>query len=282
MVAEQAGKLFVVATPIGNLSDLSPRARLVLEQVDLIAAEDTRRTGQLLTSLGLRKPLLGLHEHNELERSEELLAALQAGKTVALVSDAGTPLVSDPGYRLLAAARRAVIPVSPVPGPSAALAALSVAGLPTDRFHFEGFLPAKSAARLQRLAALATVRNTMIFFEAVHRIDACLADLAQVFGPDRPATLAREVTKLHETFYRGSLAQLRAKLGKDPGGHRGEFTLVVAGHADSPNTENPEIARIFNILVNDLPPGKAASLTAKITGARRGEIYRLMRLSNSE
>ncbi len=281
-MVEQAGKLFVVATPIGNLADLSPRARLVLEQVDLVAAEDTRRTGQLLTSMGLRKSLLALHEHNEVERSQELLTILQAGKTVALVSDAGTPLVSDPGYRLLAAVREAAIPVSPVPGPSAALAALSVAGLPSDRFHFEGFLPAKRWARLQRLEVLASLPITMIFFEAVHRIDACLADLGQAFGSERPASLARELTKVHETFYRGSLAEVRAGLSQDPGAKRGEFTLIVAGCEDSQQAGNSEIARIFEILVADLPPGKAASMTAKITGARRGEVYRLMRLSNSD
>lgn len=274
--------LYVVATPIGNLADLSPRARETLDRVAFVAAEDTRHTGQLLTQLGLHKRLVSLHEHNEAERVGEVLAALGAGQDVALVSDAGTPLVSDPGFRLLAAVRAAGLPASPVPGPSAALAALSVAGLPSDRFYFEGFLPPRPAGRRRRLVELAARAETLIFFEAVHRIDASLADLADAFGPDRPAMLARELTKRHETLYRGSLAEVRQARAADPGGHRGEFTLVVGGCEAAPAVRDEEIRRVLGVLAAELPPGQAARLTARLTGARRQLVYRLGGLPESE
>jgi len=277
MTAEP-GTLYVVATPIGNLDDLSPRARLILDAVAVVACEDTRRTGQLLTRLGLRRPLLSLHEHNEAERVEQLLGRLRSGDDIALVSDAGTPLVSDPGYRLLAALREADLPVCPVPGPSAVIAALSVAGLPSDRFHFEGFLPSRSAARRRRLQTISAYPQTLVFYEAVHRIDACLADLAEVLGPDRPATLCRELTKRHETIQRSTLAGLRSLRGDDPGADRGELTLVVGGQMTESDPNMAELERVFGLLAKELPPGRAASLAARITGAKRADAYRLASL----
>lgn len=282
MVTGEPGTLYVVATPIGNLEDLSPRARLILDTVAVVACEDTRRTGQLLTRLGLKQSLVSLHEHNEEQRVEELLARLRGGEDIALVSDAGTPLVSDPGYRLLAALRAAELPVCPVPGPSAVIAALSVAGLPSDRFHFEGFLPPKAAARRRRLQAIAAYPQTLVFYEAVHRIDACLADLADVLGAARPATLCRELTKRHETILRGSLAGLRALRQADPGADRGEMTLVVGGHIADPGPASAELERVFGLLAKELPPGRAAALAARITGARRADAYRLARLPDPD
>lgn len=276
------GTLYVVATPIGNLEDLSPRAAKILATVALIACEDTRRTGQLLTHLGLQKPLVSLHEHNEGQRVEQLLERLRAGDDVALVSDAGTPLVSDPGYRLMAALRIAQLPVCPVPGPSAALAALSIAGLPSDRFHFEGFLPAKATARRRRLQKLASYPQTLVFYEAVHRIDACLADLVYVLGAERPATLCRELTKRHETIQQGTLAELQTLRESDPGAERGEITLVVGGAAADDAPAAAELQRVFNLLAAELPPGKAAALAARITGARRADAYRLARLPDAD
>jgi 16S rRNA (cytidine1402-2'-O)-methyltransferase len=276
------GTLYVVATPIGNLDDLSKRARQVLDTVAVVACEDTRRTGQLLTHLGIQQPLLSLHEHNEAQRTDQLLQRLQAGEDVALVSDAGTPLISDPGYRLLAAVRDADLPVCPVPGPSAALAALSVAGLPSDRFHFEGFLPSKSAARRRRLQTLASCPHTLVLFEAVHRVDACLADLAEVLGGDRPATLCRELTKRYETIQRGTLADLQDQRHADAGAARGEITLVVGGCDTAEGPAPAELERVYRLLAAELPPGKAAALAARITGARRADAYRLARVPDSE
>ncbi|UCG73124.1 MAG: 16S rRNA (cytidine(1402)-2'-O)-methyltransferase [Chromatiales bacterium] len=276
------GTLYVVATPIGNLDDLSPRARRILETVAVVACEDTRRTGQLLTRLGVQQTLLSLHEHNETRRVGELLEKLRGGQDVALVSDAGTPLVSDPGYRLLAALREAQLPVCPVPGPSAVIAALSVAGLPSDRFHFEGFLPPKAAARRRRLQIIAAYPQTLVFYEAVHRIDECLADLADILGPHRPATLCRELTKRHETIQRGTLAELRELRRSDEGADRGELTLVVGGQLADRGPADAELERIFGLLVQELPPGRAAALAARITGAKRADAYRLARLPDPE
>ena len=210
------GTLYVVATPIGNLGDIGGRALEVLGRVDAVCAEDTRHTRQLLGHFGLERPLLALHEHNEDAIAARVVARLQAGESLALVSDAGTPLVSDPGFRLVRAARAAGIRVSPVPGASALVAALSVAGLPSDRFVFEGFLPAKAAARRERLQALAAEPRTLLFYESSHRIAGTLADAVDAFGGDRAAVLARELTKLFETVLDGSLAELRARVDADP------------------------------------------------------------------
>ncbi|MFP4155958.1 MAG: 16S rRNA (cytidine(1402)-2'-O)-methyltransferase, partial [Halothiobacillaceae bacterium] len=206
------GTLYVVATPLGNLADWSDRARAVLSQVDLIACEDTRHSGRLLDHFGIGTRRLSLHEHNEAERSRTLIDALQAGSSVALISDAGTPLVSDPGFVLVRAVRAAGHPVSPIPGPAALVAALSAAGLPSDRFAFEGFLPAKSSARRQRIERIASYAGTTIFYESPHRLVDMVNDLTDVLGEDRPAVLAAELTKRHERFFDGSLAQLAQML----------------------------------------------------------------------
>jgi len=269
------GTLYVVATPIGNMGDLSPRAREVLGSVALIAAEDTRHAGQLLTRVGITARLLSLHEHNEADRVDEIVSRLGTGDSVALVTDAGTPLISDPGYRLLAAARAAQIPVSPVPGPCALIAALCVAGLPTDRFYFEGFLPARSAARMARLRSLADRVETLVFYESGNRLPDALADAITVFGGERAAAVGRELTKLHETVYRGSLAEVRAELLADPGGEKGECTWLVAGSAMETSPDDSELARVVSILTADLPASQAASLAARITGAPRRVAYRL-------
>jgi 16S rRNA (cytidine1402-2'-O)-methyltransferase len=269
------GTLFVVATPIGNLDDISRRALDVLAAVDVVAAEDTRRTGQLLTRLGVRNRLLSLHEHNESARIEGIVNDLVSGRSVALVSDAGTPLISDPGYRLLAAVRQHGLPVSPVPGCCAAIAALSIAGLPGDHFYFEGFLPAKSVARKKRLQVVCTRPETVVCYEAVHRINEVLAELGDIAGPDRPIALAREITKLHESIYRGTVAQVREQLAADPGGDKGEFTLVIGGHSEPSVPGDGELARVLAILLADLPPRQASGLAARITGANRRDAYRL-------
>jgi 16S rRNA (cytidine1402-2'-O)-methyltransferase len=274
-LVNEPGTLYVVATPIGNLDDLSARARDVLAHADLVAAEDTRRAAQLLTGLGVRKKLVSLHEHNESERVEQILKALNAGDDVALISDAGTPLISDPGYRLLFAVRSESLPVSPVPGSCAAIAALSIAGLPSDRFRFEGFLPAKSAARKKKLAVLCRNPETLILYESVHRIRDLLADLEAVAGSHRPITLARELTKIHETIYRGSVAEVRAQLEADPGGHKGEFTLVLAGPGEPAGPDQAELERLLGILLEEVSTRQAARLAARITGARRQDAYTL-------
>jgi 16S rRNA (cytidine1402-2'-O)-methyltransferase len=265
--------LHIVATPIGNLGDLSPRAQQVLREVAAICAEDTRRSGQLLAHFGIGTPLLALHEHNEQQLAERLVARLLGGESLALVSDAGTPLVSDPGYRLVRAARAAGVKVSPVPGPSALIAALSVAGLPSDRFAFEGFLPAKASARRERLAALAGEPRTLVFYESAPRIDESLADLRAAFGDDRPAVLARELTKLFETVLDGDLAALHARVLADADQRKGEFVLVVQGMGEDADAKLAEGRRVHAILARQLPPSAAAKLAAEITGAPRKALY---------
>ena len=271
------GTLQVVATPIGNLADLSPRAQQALGEADVIAAEDTRRTLQLLHSLGISRPLVSLFEHNESQRVPQLLERLAAGQSVALVSDAGTPLLSDPGFELVRAASRAGFAVHALPGPSAITTALAVAGLPTQRFCFEGFLPARANERRSALAALAHEPRTLVFFEAPHRIRATLQDLAAEFGPEREAVVARELTKTHETIYRGTLAELGATAAHDENFERGEITLVVAGAAPAPGaTADPvQLRRTVDILLRELPPGRAAAVAAQLTGATRAAAYAL-------
>ena len=274
--SESAGILYVIATPIGNLADLSARAKDVLGAVDLVAAEDTRRGGKLMAHLGLDKKLLSLHEHNEDAQTPKLLAELEAGRHIALISDAGTPLISDPGLRLVAGAKALGLAVVSVPGPSAVTAALSVSGLATDRFVFEGFLPRRQKQRRVRLKSLAAEPRTIVFFEAVHRIEAALADMVEVFGRERRATLARELTKLHEQAVTDSLADLSAALGnKVP--LLGEFVIVVAGAKASPAADDNEIRRIYELLIEELPPGRAVALCAKISGRSRNEVYALTR-----
>lgn len=269
------GRLQVVATPIGNLADLSARARTALEAADLIAAEDTRHTLVLLQAFGIAKPLISLHGHNESQRVPQLLARLEAGETVALVSDAGTPLLSDPGFELVQRAAQAGIPVESIPGPSAITAALAVAGLPTARFCFEGFLPARAAERRTALAGLAHEARTLVFFEAPHRIAATLHDMAAEFGA-RAAVVARELTKAHETIYRGTLHELAARAAADENFQRGEITLVVHGAATAAaGVDEGELRRTVDILAKELPPGRAAAVAAALTGASRAAAYAL-------
>lgn len=269
-----SGKLWVVATPIGNLEDLSARAQTVLREADLIAAEDTRHSAALLRQFGIATRTFALHEHNERDASEALVRRMAAGETIALISDAGTPLVSDPGFRLVRAARAAGLAVSPVPGACAAVAALSVAGLPSDRFVFEGFLPPKSAARRARLAELAPDTRTLIFYESSHRVAESLADMAQVFGAARRAVMARELTKLFETVLDDTLGALAQRVREDADQQRGEFVLLVAGlDADSDDARLAEGRRVFELLRKELPPSRAAKLASEITGAPRKALY---------
>lgn len=271
------GELRVVATPIGNLADLSPRAREALATADVIAAEDTRHSAQLLRYLGLERPLVSLHEHNEAARVPALIARLQAGENVALVSDAGTPLLSDPGAGLVGAAVAAGLRVTPLPGASALLAALCVAGLPAERFSFEGFLPAKTMARRQALEALANDARTLVFYEAPHRIVDTLSDALGAFGADRQAVVARELTKLHETVYRGSLGELAAMAPKEPNLARGEIVLLVQGHRPVAGGEvlPVEALRWLRILLPHLAPSRAAAVVAEGLGLRRQAVYTL-------
>ncbi len=267
-----SGTLYVVATPIGNLDDISVRARRVLADVALIAAEDTRRTGKLLDLLGIRNRLVSCHEHNESDRLPEILAALEAGKDVALVSDAGTPLLSDPGYRVVAGAAAHGIVVSPVPGCSALAAAVSVAGLPTDTLLFAGFLPATAAKRRTRLEALVANPATLVLYESVHRIHATLADLRQACGDDRRAVAARELTKLHETLYRGTLREIAERLQADPGAGKGEYTLVIEGVAAA-EPGQAELDRVLTVLLGYLGVRQAADAAAKLLGTRKNAAY---------
>ena len=270
---QDAGTLVVDATPIGNLGDLSPRAQQTLRDVAAICAEDTRRSGQLLAHFGIATPLVALHEHNEEAIAQRIVARLQAGESLALVSDAGTPLVSDPGFRLVRAARAAGVKVSPVPGPSALVAALSVAGLPSDRFAFEGFLPAKASARRERLQGLAAEPRTLIFYESSHRIAEALADMVQAFGDERPAVLARELTKLFETVLDGNLAQLQARVEADGDQRKGEFVVLVQGAGEDADAKVHEGRRLYARLKDHLPPSTAAKLAAELSGAPRKELY---------
>lgn len=276
----RVGRLYVIATPIGNLGDLSPRAVDTLKQVALIAAEDTRRTGQLLSHCGISRPMVSLHEHNEAQRLDSLLDTLRTGEDVGLVSDAGTPLLSDPGRLLVRAAIDAGIEVVAVPGPSALTAALSIAGIDARRFAFEGFLPARGSERRARLEALRAEPRTLVFFEAPHRLDEALADLSAAFGADRPAALARELTKLHEHVHRGTLAELIAERAADANLARGELVLVVAGApaaASAGAGDHELLRRCLPLLLKELPPTRVAALASRLTGVPRDEIYAQLR-----
>jgi 16S rRNA (cytidine1402-2'-O)-methyltransferase len=272
------GKLYVVATPIGNLGDLSDRARSILSSSALIAAEDTRHTGILLKAFGIGTPQLSLHDHNESTRAIEIIALLRAGKSVSLVSDAGTPAISDPGFELVRAVAAAGLEVIAVPGPCAAIAALSIGALPTDRFCFEGFLPARGTARRQRLKTLANEQRTLVFYEAPHRAREMLEDCAAAFGEARMATIVREATKLHETTYRGSLLELLTRSKEDADLSRGEIVLLIGGApATSDEAEAETKAQLDKVLLTlmaELPLKQAAHLAAQITGARDNEAYK--------
>lgn len=268
----QAGVLYVVATPIGNMGDISARAREILAAVGVVAAEDTRHSSLFLRGLGLERPLLSLHEHNERARAAELVERLRAGESVALISDAGTPLVSDPGYQLLRAALAAGIVVSPIPGACAAIAALSVAGLPSDRFCFEGFLPARATARRRRLAELAADPRTLVIYEAPHRIAVSLADIAAACGGARRACIARELTKKFESFYRGSLDELVARTKSDEDLGRGESVIIVEGALPSP-VSTGRLDETLAVMLRFLPPSTAAEAAAELCGVRKNEAY---------
>lgn len=270
------GTLYIVATPIGNLDDLSARAIRVLETADLVAAEDTRHSGRLLQHLGLRKRLVALHDFNERARAGSVLDELEAGLDVALISDAGTPLISDPGYVLVHEARRRGLRVSPVPGPCALVAALSAAGLPTDRFLFVGFLPAKTTGRQSALGELRQECATLVFYESPHRIQDTLADIEQVFGSEREVVLGRELTKTFETFYGGMVSEVRAELASDPHGGKGEFVVMVHGAEPSDPGESGGMVdtdRLLRVLMAELPVKKVAKMASQLTGRSKNELY---------
>ncbi|HEU0276938.1 MAG TPA: 16S rRNA (cytidine(1402)-2'-O)-methyltransferase [Rhodanobacteraceae bacterium] len=273
MANPSSGTLWVIATPIGNLGDLSPRAIEVLRAASIVAAEDTRHSETLLQHFGIAARLTALHEYNERAAVAGLIARLQAGEDVALVSDAGTPLVSDPGFRLVRAAREAGITAAPVPGACAAIAALSVAGLPSDRFVFEGFLPAKATARRARLRELIDEPRTLVVYESSHRIEACTADLRDELGAGREARLLRELTKLHETCLGATLGEIAARVAADPEQRRGECVLVIAGCGDAADAKLVEGRRVYALLRGELAPAQAAKLAAAISGAPRKALY---------
>ncbi len=270
----QTGTLYIVATPIGNLEDITQRALNTLSQVDLIAAEDTRHSGLLLSHYGIKKPFFALHDHNEQQRARVLVEKLQQGLNIALISDAGTPLISDPGFHLVRDCRNAGIKVSPIPGACAAITALCSSGIASDRFCFEGFLPAKSKARCDKLAELETETRTLIFYESTHRILDTLADMQKVWGNERYVVLARELTKTWETIVGEPLEQLIAWLKED--GHRikGEIVLIVEG---KPSVEQEEISaqaiKLLSVLSVELPLKKAAAIVAECFGYKKNSLY---------
>lgn len=271
----QGGVLSIVATPIGNLDDLSERARQVLSSADLVAAEDTRHSGRLLQHLGINKQMMALHDHNERSRVTRVLEVLAEGRNVALISDAGTPLISDPGYVVVREARAAGYRVSPIPGACALIAGLCAAGLPTDRFLFAGFLPAK---RSGRQAALEQVRHetaTLVFYESPHRIIDLMRDLVTVFGADRECVLGRELTKAFETFYSGSAESVLEQLQSDPHGARGEFVVMVRGAEAQPDGGSAAVDtdKLLGLLIRDLPVKKAARIAAEVSGLGKNELY---------
>jgi 16S rRNA (cytidine1402-2'-O)-methyltransferase len=273
MSSVQSGCLWVVATPIGHRDDLSARAIVTLREVAVIAAEDTRHSRPLLVHHNIDTPLIALHDHNERDAVDAIVRRMEAGDSVALISDAGTPLISDPGFRLVRAARAAGVRCIPVPGACAAIAALSVAGLPSDRFVFEGFLPPKAAARRSRLQELGGDARTLIFYESSHRVAESLADMRDIFGATREAVLARELTKMFETVLGEPLAELAARVAADPDQQRGECVILVAGRGEEADAKLVEGRRIFAILREELPPAKAAKMAAAITGAPRKLLY---------
>jgi len=268
--------LYVVATPIGNLEDISYRAVNILTEADLIAAEDTRHSRVLLAHYGITTPMQALHEHNEAQVVGRMLERIAAGEAIALISDAGTPLISDPGYRLVRAAREAGLPVFALPGPSAVTTALSVAGLPPDRFAFEGFLPSKAAARKKRLEMLSHEDRTLVFFESSHRIEAAIADMSEVFGPGRLAAVCRELTKKFETVIRAPLAEISERIAADKNQTKGEFVVVVEGYEGSEGESMSAALTMASALLEYLPASQAARVAAKLNDVPRREVYRLL------
>ena len=267
--------LYIVATPIGNLDDITLRAIDTLKRVDLIAAEDTRHSGLLLQHLGIKAKLFSLHDHNEQEKAHVLIEKLQSGLSIALVSDAGTPLINDPGYHLVKACRENGIKVVPIPGACAAIAALSVAGLPSDKFIYEGFLPAKSKARQDSLASLITEPRTMIFYESTHRLLETLKDMQTIFGADKQIVLAKELTKTWETIVSLPVNELIDWLNQDASRQKGEFVLIVAGYTESNKDIDPKAINTLKLLQKELPLKKAAAITAEIYGLKKNQLYQI-------
>jgi len=279
------GTLYIVATPIGNLGDISQRAIETLKNVDLIAAEDTRHSRPLLQQFAITTSLTALHEHNERNACEDLLKKIQAGQSLALISDAGTPLISDPGYYIVRRAHQLTIPVVPIPGPSTITTALCAAGLPTNTFHFEGFLPAKKSHRVARLKELVDFTDTLIFFEAPHRVIDTLTDMNTCLGTAREAVFLRELTKLYETIQYGHLAQLLEWVSGDENQRKGEIAIIIEGSKPS-QTDSDEIdhetERVLKLLLGELSTKKAAALAAEITGVRKNRLYQhALQLSDS-
>ena len=267
--------LYIVATPIGNLDDITLRAIDTLKRVDLIAAEDTRHSGLLLQHLGIKAKLFSLHDHNEQEKAHVLIEKLQSGLSIALVSDAGTPLINDPGYHLVKACRENDIKVVPIPGACAAIAALSVAGLPSDKFIYEGFLPAKSKARQDSLASLITEPRTMIFYESTHRLLETLKDMQTIFGANKQIVLAKELTKTWETIVSFPVNELIDWLNQDASRQKGEFVLIVAGYIESNKDIDPKAINTLKLLQKELPLKKAAAITAEIYGLKKNQLYQI-------
>jgi len=270
---DQQGILYVVATPIGNLSDVSDRMRHTLANVSKIAAEDTRRTKQLLSHIDVDTPCFSFHDHNERQKLEYIVQLLASGESIALVSDAGTPLISDPGYPLVSELRARNMQVVAIPGPCALISALSIAGLPSDRFIFEGFLPSKSAARLAMLKNMANETATSIFYESSHRIKACLCDMKEAFGGDRQVVIARELTKTFETVLDASVEQLIEVLEKDSNQSKGEFVVMVRGAAKKSSELSKESRLLAAKLSEHLPKKQAAKITAEMFGDKKNRIY---------
>ncbi|ANG61944.1 16S rRNA (cytidine(1402)-2'-O)-methyltransferase [Marinobacterium aestuarii] len=266
--------LYVVATPIGNLADMTARAIEVLQTVSLIAAEDTRHSARLMAHFNIKTPMISVHDHNERQRIERIIERLSAGESIALISDAGTPLISDPGFVLVRAVREAQFRVVPVPGCSALVTALCAAGLPSDRFVFEGFLPAKSLARRQRLDALAREERTLIFYESTHRILASLEDMQACFGSERMVVAARELTKTFETIKGAPVSELLEWMRQDANQQKGEFVVLVQGApAAAADDVNVEAMRVLDVLLEELPIKQAAALAAKLTGLKKNFLY---------
>jgi 16S rRNA (cytidine1402-2'-O)-methyltransferase len=276
MINRQAGELYIVATPIGNLDDITQRAISTLKKVDFIAAEDTRHSARLLQHLNITTPMMAYHEHSDARRLQKISRLLMDGKSIALISDAGTPLISDPGYQLVKAVRQNGINVVPIPGVCAMVAALSVAGMPSDRFVFEGFMPAKKTARCQYLTALVREDRTLIFYESSHRILASVTDMRDILGGDRTAVVARELTKTFETLLDGSLKALVDTIAADANQQRGEFVVIVSGYKKSDEfiSVDEPVIKMMEALLEELPIKKAAAICAKLTGLNKRDLYR--------
>ena len=265
--------MYIVATPIGNLFDISERAKQTLDSVDLVACEDTRHTSKLLQHLGLKKKLISLHEHNETDRIAQVASMLTEGQSIALVSDAGTPLISDPGYPLVQALRQQGFQITPIPGASAIITALSAAGLPTNRFTFEGFLPHKTGAKKEKLEELVQEPRTMVFYEAKHRILSTLEVMAEVFGEERQACVARELTKTFEIFYSGNLTNILEQLQASRDHQQGEFVVMLAGNPEPMKANAMHTDKLLRLLAEELPPKKAAAIVSAVTGENKKELY---------